>query len=314
MSLSELSEEELIARIKKAKRASGAQTLLFEELWLRYWGPLDRFVRRSAGELATVVDHDDIRQKVIERVYDKIETYEGKGSFAAWLARVVERITIDTIRAETGLRKLFALDLAQEIEEVLEAGTIPESLILMFVKNGVNFAEIPELQKQGEDWLISPGKRTKTGKGTWSKYIARRNGDRLDIYRCSSKGKPMVGQWQPQEDQSDYDLLSRQSVNVQPVEPVGDDPVATAEGKMLSEALSRAFAAKAKLGPRELKCARATILIYRKGWTKEQVARLLRTSGTTLNTLLHENELLLQEMLAKPLKQQALMDCEETKL
>jgi len=302
VSLSELSDEELVTQIKKAKKGSGARTALFEELWLRYWGILDGFVRRSAGELATVVDHDDIKQEVIERVWNRIETYEGKGSFAAWLALIVEHITIDKIRVETGFRKLFALDLTQEIEEVLETGTVPESLLLMFLKRGVKFSEIPEVQKQGDDWLISPGKPTKTGKGTRSEYIARRNGNRLDIYRCSSKGRLMASQWQSQEDQSDYDVLSRHSINVQTVEPVGDDQVAIVEGKMLRESLSKAFAAKAKLGPRELKCARATILIYRKGWTKEQVARLLHTSGATLNRLLHKNELLLQEMLAKPLK------------
>ena len=78
-----------------------------------------------------------------------------------------------------------------------------------------------------------------------------------------------------------------------------DHPYDQVEDDDLRRAVSRELAAKARLGPRELKCAKATIQFYRKGRTKQQVAEFLHVNGGELNILLHENLLVLQERLGK---------------
>ncbi len=59
----------------------------------------------------------------------------------------------------------------------------------------------------------------------------------------------------------------------------------------------RALAAEAREGDRQLRCAKAVILIVRKGRTKTEVSQTLRMSGASLNSLLHENWKQIKAML-----------------
>lgn len=293
MSLSELSDDELITGFQNATQQT-ERTGFFEELWLRYEHVVDQALTKARLR-GNVVEYRDLKQGVVEKVWRKLHTYAREAPFAAWLSTVARNHAVDLIRCATGMRRLGDLELTDQIESQLNRGTIPQELSDLLEAKKISKLRDPRVEKQVDDWIISSGIRTRAGRRTQGRYLVRINGDKLDIYRCRVIERTESDQTRKGVDQSDDNSVRR--LNGHTSHRAGGDPAKNAEDDDRERALSRALAAKARMGGRQLRSAKALILIGRKGRTKTEVAQTLRMSGASLNSLLHENWKQLQGML-----------------
>jgi len=88
--MAEENERALIADI----RAGSAEA--FEDLMKRYEGPV---YRTCFGYTRNRDDALDVTQEVFVKVYEKIESFRGSGSFKGWLLRITHNQSLNWIRS-----------------------------------------------------------------------------------------------------------------------------------------------------------------------------------------------------------------------
>ena len=102
--LSELSEEELINRLKNSPRNSEARNELFQELWCRYKNEVDRRLRHFVNYAPEGCDREyfleEARQLTATKLYNSIDTYRRKCPFKHWLGVVIRSVVLDTRRMQ----------------------------------------------------------------------------------------------------------------------------------------------------------------------------------------------------------------------
>jgi len=282
--LSKLTDEELVARLKKAKIGSDARKQLFEELWLKYEKTVDGMLWGSMS-CSSAVDPEDIKSEIAIKLWSSIDKYQGKGTFASWLRQVVKGCIVDEIRKVTPLRHLFDLNVTEEMEKELNGGSVPMELRDMFKERKVSSLKDAVIRKQEDQWIIS-------GKGT---YIIRKEGAQLKIYRRRIVKKPAAVYENPEGDESETEVIDRLSNLIR--EPIDEGPEIELERKEEKEAIRKALNTMARKGKGEAKCARAIRWLHEEDWTKSAVANELRVSGATLNKLLDNNYKCLQNIM-----------------
>src|SRR5438445_2844625 len=81
---------------------------LFRQHWLEAW-------RAAYGITANREWADDVVQEAFERAFQRLTSFSGRGSFAAWLHRIVVNRALDLMRRERPSLPLDAIsDLAAE--------------------------------------------------------------------------------------------------------------------------------------------------------------------------------------------------------
>lgn len=96
--------------------------LPFEELYDRYFEPVNRYLRYR---MDSTWDADDLTTAVFMKALEKFDKYRGDGPFAAWIFRIAHNIYVDYFR---GRREYATHDAMLELAAGAEAG--PEEQLL----------------------------------------------------------------------------------------------------------------------------------------------------------------------------------------
>lgn len=104
----EADDRELIEGIKKGDQAS------YKKLVVTYWETLNYLARRLLNDHSAA---NDCVQEALIKAINKIDDFEGKGSFTGWLRRIVVNEALMALRKQTS-RKEDSLDgLMHEFDE-----------------------------------------------------------------------------------------------------------------------------------------------------------------------------------------------------
>ncbi|MDO7788589.1 RNA polymerase sigma factor [Desulforamulus aquiferis] len=96
--------------------------LPFEELYDRYFEPVNRYLRYRVD---STWDADDLTTAVFMKALENFHKYRADGPFAAWVFRIAHNVYVDYIR---GRREYATSDIMLELAAGSEGG--PEELVL----------------------------------------------------------------------------------------------------------------------------------------------------------------------------------------
>jgi RNA polymerase sigma-70 factor (ECF subfamily) len=114
-----LSDEELVRRFISGEEKA------FEELFLRYYPALKRFVGRMMPQQA-----EDIVQEVFLRVYRDIRKFSpDKGSFKTWIFSIAANLTVDEYRRRRRWLRIFR-PLGKEALNLPDGSRSPDEALL----------------------------------------------------------------------------------------------------------------------------------------------------------------------------------------
>ena len=104
-------------------RAQGGDGRAFEEIYRQYVGRVYALCLRLTAD---VVQAETLTQDVFVRVWQKLATYQGRGSFGGWLRRVTVNVVVEDRRAMARQRPRAAARLRlRRWEKDLRAGRQP---------------------------------------------------------------------------------------------------------------------------------------------------------------------------------------------
>ena len=201
--MDELTNEELAARIRGVEKGSREYNLLFEKLWLRCDPVLEKVLRGRIGRYPWYWSDEDVKdfkQVAAEKVLARLHKYEGRGPFAAWVVRIVGNEVTDEIRRITGLKHLFSLDWAPDMDEALDRREVPDKLRAEFRDRRRSILRDPEVLKQGQGWIIFADKARRSASTTRGRYKVWKNYDKLDVYHWGDPKELRDSQREPAED------------------------------------------------------------------------------------------------------------------
>ena len=295
MSLFQLSDDDLIAGFQQAT-GQNARVQFFEVLWLRSEQKVSDMVERSLRRRHCPWSGDDvldIRVRVLSKVWSSLGRYRGTGRWDNWLRTIVATSTVDWIRKETGERHLFGLFLTPEDEKALNQGTVPDVVLSEFSARGspstAQLLRNAAVDKHGDHWVIATEART---------YVARKEANRLEVYRRRTIENPATGYGRPDEEESQTEILDRLSVKGSECQ---DDELikllrAEIEGEQESR-IQKALDVMARMGDREALWAKTVYWHFMKGLKKSELATSFRASGRTINKRLDCGLRLLKDIL-----------------
>jgi RNA polymerase sigma-70 factor, ECF subfamily len=99
-------------------RARGRDVRAFEELYRAHAGRVHALCLRMCGD---PVRAEDLVQEVFLRVWQRIDTFEGRSRFTTWLHRLTVNRVTDALRAE--LKHAHDEQLSETAEELLPASS-----------------------------------------------------------------------------------------------------------------------------------------------------------------------------------------------
>ena len=144
-------DEQLIEGCKARNRL--AQKYLYQKYFGRLFGIAMRYTRgRDEAE--------DVLNAGFLKIFDKIDTYDGRGAFAGWMSRIVTYTAIDHARSQKTYRETMDLNterdqpitssalenlLAEDIYRLIQQlPDTPRAVFSMYVIDGFKHAEIAE--------------------------------------------------------------------------------------------------------------------------------------------------------------------------
>ncbi|MCD6506270.1 sigma-70 family RNA polymerase sigma factor [Candidatus Poribacteria bacterium] len=114
-----LSDEELVRRFISGEEKA------FEELFLRYYPALKRFVSRTMSQQA-----EDIVQEAFLRVYRDIRRFSpDRGSFKTWIFSIAANLTVDEYRKKQRWLRIFR-PLGKEALNLPDRSRSPDETLL----------------------------------------------------------------------------------------------------------------------------------------------------------------------------------------
>jgi len=81
-------------------------------LYHRYFGRLLGIPMRYTSDRSDAVE---VLNQAFLKIFDSLSTYQGTGSFAGWMARIVFHCAIDHVRRQASYRRKIVLDTAEEL-------------------------------------------------------------------------------------------------------------------------------------------------------------------------------------------------------
>lgn len=154
------------------KRVQDGDAVAFNELTDRWYAKIHRFAYRFFSDSS---EADEIAQKTLIRVYEKVRHLDQPGNFPAWIYRVANNLCLDELK-RAGRRKSTTLESSGEqasvnnspadILETKELGewiqkalmTLPdEQRVVIILKEfeGLKFREIAEILEEPENTVKS---------------------------------------------------------------------------------------------------------------------------------------------------------------
>lgn len=105
-----------------AQRASAGDQAAFVQI-MRFHN--QRLFRLAMGIIGEPAEAEDVLQESYVRAFYALDSYSGRGSLGAWLARIVRNEAIDRLRARNSRRNHIAIE--SELEPTLAAGAASAS-------------------------------------------------------------------------------------------------------------------------------------------------------------------------------------------